>query len=166
MDGDGECKTLKVPNFIPRWHTLWVRLYVKPTAKTVLHLYWCETFSKILFLIFRRKGGAGGLLYDHFMTILWPKIPFLSTLTNHKYHICNFLQLLSPHPVSGHIKSLNESKNSLLLCTQIFFLEKYWNLAILWPKIPFLSALTYHKYHICNFLQLLSPHPVSGHIKP
>jgi hypothetical protein len=77
-------------------------------------------------------------IFGHFLS----KNPIFSAFTFHKYHICSFLQLLSPHPFSGHIKPWNESKNSLLLCTTIFFLGKYWILVILWPKIPFLS--TFH----------------------
>ncbi len=33
----------------------------------------------------------------------------------------------------------------------MFFWEKSRFLVILWPKISFLSTLTFHKYHICNF---------------
>ena len=119
------------------------------------------TKNSCYYVLFNFLGGKIQI-FGHFLS----KNPIFSALTFHKYYICNFMKLLSPHPVSGHIKYWNISKNSLLLCTVSFFGQNldFWSFNDpksqyyqLWPFTNTTSA-TFCNFSLHNLLvDILSP---------
>ena len=100
-----------------------------------------------------------------FIVIFWPKITFfqiwtytnLTSATFCSFYLHTLLGVMLSHKIFTKIPCFYVLLN--------FLGGKYWFLVIFWPKIPFFSNSTLHKFHICNFLQLLSTGHTRGHVK-
>jgi hypothetical protein len=94
----------------------------------------------------------------------WPEIAIFSALICSKIQLCKFVQVFTSYLTSGHVKVQNECKISLLFSVDHFLFEKMQFLVNFWLEIAIFSTLTLLKFKLCNFVQLLSPHPSSGHL--